>query len=47
MTLNEGDMILTGTPEGASFVKPGDIIECGLSKDKKDLVNLVTHVSGK
>jgi 2-keto-4-pentenoate hydratase/2-oxohepta-3-ene-1,7-dioic acid hydratase in catechol pathway len=30
MTLNEGDMILSGTPDGASFVKPGDKIECSL-----------------
>ena len=28
MTLNEGDMLLTGTPEGASFLKGGDVIEC-------------------
>ena len=27
MNLHEGDMILTGTGDGISIVKPGDIIE--------------------
>jgi 5-oxopent-3-ene-1,2,5-tricarboxylate decarboxylase/2-hydroxyhepta-2,4-diene-1,7-dioate isomerase len=27
MTLNPGDVILTGTPEGLADVKPGDVIE--------------------
>ena len=30
MTLEEGDFILTGTPEGVSEVKPGQTIACGL-----------------
>lgn len=30
MTLEEGDLILTGTPEGVSSVKPGQTIVCGL-----------------
>ena len=30
MTLEEGDLILTGTPEGVSAVKPGQTIVCGL-----------------
>lgn len=30
MTLEANDLILTGTPDGASPVAPGDIIECGL-----------------
>ncbi|MFT4037547.1 MAG: fumarylacetoacetate hydrolase family protein [Thermomicrobiales bacterium] len=28
MTLNPGDLILTGTPEGVGPLKPGDTIEC-------------------
>lgn len=28
MTLMPGDMILTGTPQGIHFVKPGDRVEC-------------------
>ncbi|MFD2925125.1 fumarylacetoacetate hydrolase family protein [Halobacillus naozhouensis] len=28
MTLNPGDVILTGSPLGAHFVKEGDVIEC-------------------
>lgn len=30
MTLERGDLILTGSPSGAGPVKPGDVIECGL-----------------
>jgi acylpyruvate hydrolase len=30
ITLEPGDLILTGTPPGVGPVKPGDIIECGL-----------------
>lgn len=30
MTLEEGDLILTGSPAGAGPVQPGDVIECGL-----------------
>lgn len=36
MTLEEGDLILTGTPEGVSEVKPGQTIACGLG-DKVDM----------
>lgn len=36
MTLEEGDFILTGTPEGVSVVKPGQTIACGLG-DKIDM----------
>jgi len=31
MTLEEGDLILTGTPSGVSPVKPGQTIVCGLA----------------
>lgn len=30
MTLQEGDLVLTGTPEGVSAVKPGQTILCGI-----------------
>ena len=30
MTLEPGDMILTGTPAGANVVAPGDVIEVTL-----------------
>ncbi|KJE90254.1 fumarylacetoacetate hydrolase domain-containing protein 1 [Capsaspora owczarzaki ATCC 30864] len=30
MTLEENDVILTGTPAGVGQVKPGQVIECGL-----------------
>ncbi|KHJ48082.1 FAH family protein [Trichuris suis] len=30
VTLEEGDVLLTGTPAGVSTVFPGDVMECGL-----------------
>ncbi len=32
MTLMPGDVILTGTPEGVSPVRPGDVIACSVEK---------------
>lgn len=32
MTLEAGDVILTGTPEGVSPIKPGDNIECSIDQ---------------
>lgn len=37
MTLEEGDLILTGTPKGVGPVKPGDHVEATLSVDGKVL----------
>lgn len=31
MRLEEGDLLLTGTPEGVGPVRKGDVIECGLA----------------
>jgi acylpyruvate hydrolase len=31
MTLEEGDVILTGTPDGIGPVAPGDIIRAGIT----------------
>ena len=39
-TLEEGDLILTGTPSGVGPVKPGDSIECGLGDDIKMMFNV-------
>jgi len=33
MTLETGDVILTGTPAGVGPVKPGDKVECRLEDD--------------
>uniref|UniRef100_A0A915J9C4 oxaloacetate tautomerase n=1 Tax=Romanomermis culicivorax TaxID=13658 RepID=A0A915J9C4_ROMCU len=35
VTLEAGDVLLTGTPPGMCSVKPGDIIECGLGEIMK------------
>lgn len=37
MTLEEGDIVLTGTPKGVGQVKAGDIMRCGLSVDGKEI----------
>jgi len=36
MTLQEGDLILTGTPQGVGPVLPGDEVECALLGPDKD-----------
>ncbi|KAI5825114.1 hypothetical protein K523DRAFT_314011 [Schizophyllum commune Tattone D] len=36
MTLEEGDLVLTGTPSGVGPVNPGDKIECGLTNASGD-----------
>ncbi|KAI9223986.1 hypothetical protein BC828DRAFT_374576 [Blastocladiella britannica] len=33
MTLEEGDVILTGTPSGVASIKPGDRVECAVVED--------------
>lgn len=35
MTLNEGDLILTGTPEGVGLLKNGDVIEAFMNDGPK------------
>jgi 5-oxopent-3-ene-1,2,5-tricarboxylate decarboxylase/2-hydroxyhepta-2,4-diene-1,7-dioate isomerase len=42
MTLNPGDMIATGTPEGVVDMQPGDIVECeieGVAKLQNHIVS--------
>lgn len=35
MTIEAGDIVLTGTPKGVGSVKPGDHIDAGLEVDGK------------
>lgn len=37
MTLEKGDIILTGTPKGVGSVKPGDIVRAGVKVGGKEL----------
>ena len=30
MTLNEGDLIATGTPKGLKDIQPGDVVSCSI-----------------
>jgi len=38
MTLEEGDIILTGTPKGVGPLKGGDVVKCGLEADGREVV---------
>ena len=44
MTLNQGDIIITGTPSGVGPVKPGDIVEASLSQGNELLASLYHQV---
>lgn len=37
MTLEEGDIVLTGTPKGVGSVTTGDVMRAGLQVDGKDV----------
>lgn len=37
MALEEGDIVITGTPKGVGPVEPGDVVRCGLRVDGKEL----------
>lgn len=41
MTLEEGDLLLTGTPSGVGPLNPGDNVECTLENDGDVLSRLV------
>lgn len=44
MTLEPYDLIMTGTPKGASQIVPGDRIEAGLSENGSELVKMIFDV---
>ncbi|KIS70605.1 uncharacterized protein UMAG_10876 [Mycosarcoma maydis] len=51
MTLEEGDLLLTGTPQGVGEVKDGDVIKCGLEDQSGNLleqlkINVANRVGG-
>lgn len=37
MTLEKGDIVLTGTPKGVGPVVPGDVMRAGLKVEGKEL----------
>ncbi|KAF2836348.1 fumarylacetoacetate hydrolase domain-containing protein 1 [Patellaria atrata CBS 101060] len=37
MTLEKGDIVLTGTPKGVGSVEAGDVMKCGIKVDGKEL----------
>ena len=45
LTLEEGDIILTGTPAGASVAKPGDVVEVEVSAGSFSTGRLTTTVT--
>lgn len=40
ITLNVGDVIMTGTPAGVGPVEPGDFVQAILIEGEKDIANL-------
>lgn len=40
ITLNEGDIIMTGTPAGVGPVKPGDLVQAILIQGETDIAHL-------
>lgn len=46
MTLERGDIVLTGTPKGVGPVVPGDVMEAGIKVDGKEIPqgNIKVHV---
>ncbi|PWZ00490.1 hypothetical protein BCV70DRAFT_231357 [Testicularia cyperi] len=51
MSLEEGDLLLTGTPQGVGEVKDGDVMTCGLEDSRGNLleqlkVNVANRVGG-
>lgn len=40
MTLDEGDLIMTGTPTGASRIQSGDILDAGLIENGHEIVKI-------
>ena len=44
MTLEPGDVLLTGTPEGVGPVTPGQVITCGLEEGGQSVVEMVFPV---
>src|SRR4051794_30422315 len=45
MTLEPGDIVLTGTPKGVGPVVPGDIMRAGIKIDGKDLEDAKIEVA--
>lgn len=37
MTLEEGDIVITGTPKGVGPIVAGDVVKCGIEVDGKEL----------
>ncbi|KAF8550432.1 hypothetical protein OG21DRAFT_1468689 [Imleria badia] len=45
MTLEEGDLILTGTPSGVGPVAPGDAVECTLAEPSGKILDQLTFTA--
>ncbi|KAG9726223.1 hypothetical protein KCU75_g20338, partial [Aureobasidium melanogenum] len=47
MTLEKGDIILTGTPKGVGSVQTGDVIRAGMRVDGKEIEEASIEVEVK
>jgi len=45
MTLEEGDLVLTGTPAGVGAVAPGDKVECTLAQPDGEILDRLTFTA--
>ena len=44
-SLEEGDLVLTGTPDGVGEVRAGDTVTAGIGDSGGDLVTITFHVT--
>lgn len=44
MTLEPGDLIMTGTPKGSAQIQAGDCINAKLSENGKEIVQITFNV---
>ncbi|KAI7934795.1 hypothetical protein MJO29_016058 [Puccinia striiformis f. sp. tritici] len=44
MTLEEGDLLLTGTPAGVSSISPGDEVEIGVEQETNSSIKIIDQI---
>ncbi|KNF01033.1 hypothetical protein PSTG_05665 [Puccinia striiformis f. sp. tritici PST-78] len=44
MTLEEGDLLLTGTPAGVSSISPGDEVEIGVEQETNSSIQIMDQI---
>ncbi|POW18978.1 hypothetical protein PSHT_05278 [Puccinia striiformis] len=44
MTLEEGDLLLTGTPAGVSSISPGDEVEIAVEQETNSSIQIIDQI---